>query len=202
MTSSSAPDSSAPRIRPITWAILAWMLIMFAAIFGAWQGSESKYGKLPEITVATDRGSVSALPYLAADLDDNTYTNPAPEFVIQNECLLTVRLGTELTNSQLSVIELREDGEREYMVSANTAGELLIPVETADEGPIGGLVIKAVPRIYDANGEANALTGEWSVGFDYANAAARRDCLATSTAAETDSAKELAELGIPHPHKH
>ena len=88
MTSSSASDSSAPRIRPITWAILAWMLIMFAAIFGAWQGSESKYGKLPEITVATDRGSVSALPYLAADLDDNTYTNPAPEFVIQNECLL------------------------------------------------------------------------------------------------------------------
>lgn len=174
---------------------------MFAAIFGAWQGSESKYGKLPEITVATDQGSVSALPYLAADLDGNTYTNPAPEFVIQNECLLTVRLGTELTNSQLSVIELREDGEREYMVSANTARELLIPVETADEGPIGGLVIKSVAEIYDANGETNFLTGEWSVGFDYANAAERRDCLTASTAAESDTAKDLAEIGIPNPHE-
>ena len=167
MSSRSESESTGPRVRPVTWAILAWMIIMIAAILGAWKGSEARFGVLPEITVATDRGTVSALPFTATDLDGNSFTNPVPEFVIRGEHTLTIRLSTELRQSTLNVYEVREGGTSEYTVEAGTAGELLIPVITPEDGPIEGLAIRSVPVVYDGSGEPSILNGEWSVSFVY-----------------------------------
>lgn len=167
MSSRSESESTGRRVRPITWAILAWMVIMIAAILGAWKGSEAQYGALPEITVATDQGSVSALPFTATDLDGNAYTNPVPEFTVQGEHTLTVRLPSALAESTLNVYEVRSDGTREYTVEAGSAKQLLIPVATPEEGRIEGLAIRSVPVILDAQGEPSILNGEWSVAFVY-----------------------------------
>lgn len=167
MSSRSESESTVRRVRPVTWAILAWMIIMIAAILGAWKGSESRFGALPEITVATDRGTVSALPFTATDLDGNSFTNPVPEFVVRGEHTLTVRLPTELRQSTLNVYEVREGGTSEYTVEAGTAGELLIPVSTPEYGRIEGLAIRSVPIVYDDSGEPSILNGEWSVSFVY-----------------------------------
>ena len=167
MSSRSESESTGPRVRPVTWAILAWMIIMIAAILGAWKGSEARFGVLPEITVATDRGTVSALPFTATDLDGNSFTNPVPEFVIRGEHTLTIRLSTELRQSTLNVYEVREGGTSEDTVEAGTAGELLIPVITPEDGPIEGLAIRSVPVVYDGSGEPSILNGEWSVSFVY-----------------------------------
>ncbi|EFV93215.1 MULTISPECIES: DUF2771 family protein [Dietzia] len=167
MSSLSDAPSTGPRVRPITWAILAWMIIMIAAIVGAWQGSESRYGALPEITVATDRGQEKVLPFTATDLDGNTYTNPVGEFHVQDEHTLTVRLPGELRSATMDVYEVRADGVRDYTVEADGPGQLLVPVTTPEEGRIEGLAIRAVAIVYAADGSESILNGEWSVGFTY-----------------------------------
>lgn len=165
MSTMSDSPVSGPRVRPVTWMILAWVVIMCAAIFGAWQGSESRYGAVPEITVATERGHLDVLPFTATDLEGTTYTNPVGEFTVRDEDLLTVRLSTELQGSALEVYEVREGGAREYTVEADGSGQLLIPTATDEAGRIEGLVIRAVALVYSADGAESVLSGEWSVGF-------------------------------------
>ena len=165
-TRSTAPTSG-PRVRPVTWAILAWMLIMVAAIVGAWQGSVSRHGAIPAVTVATDRDHVEVLPFTATDLDGTGYTNPVGAFTIRGEHTLTVRLPVELRDATLDVYEVRADGVREYSVEPGGPGELLIPVTTSDEGRIEGLAIQAVAVVYASDGSESILSGEWSVGFTY-----------------------------------
>lgn len=167
MSSRNESESTTPRVRPVTWAILAWMLIMIAAILGAWQGSESRFGALPKITVASDRDSVSALPFTATDLDGNSFTNPVPEFTVTSEHTLTVRLSPELVESTLNVFEVREGGTSEYTVEAGSKNQLLIPVTTEEQGRIEGLAVRSVPLVLDAQGETSILNGEWSVAFVY-----------------------------------
>ena len=75
---------------------------MIAAILGAWKGSEARFGVLPQITVATDRGTVSALPFTATDLDGNSFTNPVPEFVIGSEHTLTNHLAKQQYRSPMA----------------------------------------------------------------------------------------------------
>lgn len=169
MNARSGTESAGRRVRPVTWAILAWMVIMIAAILGAWKGSEAQYGAVPEITVATDRGSVKALPFTATDLDGNSFTNPVPEFMVHGEKFLTVRLPTTLAESTLNVYEVRSDGTSEYTVEAGSKQQLMIPVTTPENGRIEGLAIRAVPVVYDSQGEPSILNGEWSVGFTYAD---------------------------------
>lgn len=167
MTSLSDAPASGPRVRPITWAILAWVVIMIAAIVGAWQGSASRHGALPSITVATDRSQVEVLPFTATDLDGTSYTNPVGEFTVRGEHTLTVRLPVELRRAALDVYEIRADGTREYTIDADGPGELLVPVTTPDEGRIEGLAIRAVALVYAADGSETILSGEWSVGVTY-----------------------------------
>lgn len=167
MSSRSESVSTSRRVRPITWAILAWMFIMISAILGAWKGSEARFGVLPEITVASDRGAVTALPFTATDLDGNSFTNPVPEFVVRGEHTLSVRLSTALVQSTLNVYEVREGGTSEYTVEAGSANQLLVPVSTEEYGRLEGLAIRSVPIVYDANGEPSILNGEWSVSFVY-----------------------------------
>lgn len=142
---------------------------MISAILGAWKGSESRFGELPEITVATDRGTVTALPFTATDLEGNSYTNPVPEFVVRGEHTLTVRLSTALYQSTLNVYEVRENGTSESTIEAGSTGQLLIPVSTEEGGRIEGLAIRSVPIVYDEAGEPSILNGEWSVSFIYEN---------------------------------
>jgi len=165
--SRSAAPRPGPRIRPVSWAILAWMIVMFAAIAGAWQGSASRYGAIPEITVATDRGHTSVLPFTATDLDGNSYSNPVGEFTIHGEHTLTVRLPVELQRATLDVYEIRAGGERTYTIEPGGPGQLLIPVTTPDEGRIDGVVIRAVTFTYAADGSETIVNGEWSIGFSY-----------------------------------
>lgn len=167
MSSQSASRESGPRVRPVTWVILAWILIMVSAIVGAWQGSESRYGALPELTVATHRGTLDVLPFTATDLDGTTYTNPVSTFTVRDESELTVRLPTELRTSALDVYEIRERGAREYTVEPGGPGQLLIPVTTEEHGAIEGLVIRAVAIVYSQDGSESVLNGEWSVGFTH-----------------------------------
>ena len=167
MSSRNESELTGRRLRPATWAILAWMIIMITAILGAWKGSEARFGVLSEITVATDRSTVKALPFTATDLDGNSFTNPVPEFVVRGEHTLTVRLSTELRESTMNVYEVRQGGTNEYIVEAGGAGELLIPVSTPEHGPIEGLAIRSVPIFYDKAGEPSILNGEWSVSFVY-----------------------------------
>lgn len=166
--SANAVTRSGPRVRPVTWAILAGVTVLIAAILGAWQGSESRYGALPEITVATERGHLEVLPFTATDLDGSTYTNPVGDLTVTDEELLTVRLPVELRRSTLDVYELREHGVREHTVQAGGPGELLVPVATEEHGRIEGLAIRAVAIVYAADGSESILNGEWSVGFSYA----------------------------------
>ncbi|MEH6382220.1 MAG: DUF2771 domain-containing protein, partial [Dietzia cercidiphylli] len=114
MSSHSDAPASGTRVRPVTWAILAWVIIMVAAIVGAWQGSASRHGAVPAITVATDRDHVEVLPFAATDLDGTSYTNPVGEFTVTGEHTLTVRLPVELRRATLDVYEIRADGFREY----------------------------------------------------------------------------------------
>ncbi|PTM85823.1 hypothetical protein C8N39_1093 [Dietzia psychralcaliphila] len=79
VSSRNESELTGRRLRPATWAILAWMIIMITAILGAWKGSEARFGVLSEITVATDRSTFKALLFTATDLDDNSFTNPVPE---------------------------------------------------------------------------------------------------------------------------
>ena len=167
MSSSGNVPASRPRIRPVTWAILAWMVIMIAAIVGAWQGSASRHGAVPAITVASDRGHTEVLPFSATDLDGTSYTNPVGEFTVRGEHTLTVRLPVELRRATLDVYEIRADGERDYTIGADGPGQLLVPVTTPDEGRLEGLVIRAVTFTYAADGSETILNGEWSVGFTY-----------------------------------
>ena len=167
MTTHSDAPQSRPRVRPVTWAILAWMIIMIAAILGAWQGSESRHGALPTFAVATDREHVEVLPFTATDLDGNTYNNPVTEFPARDSHTLTVRLPAETHDSALEVLELRADGVREYTVEPGGPGQLLIPVTTEDEGRIEGLVIRTVAIVYDQAGAESILSGEWSIGIVY-----------------------------------
>lgn len=169
MSSRNETPSTGSRIRPISWAIAAWMIIMIAAIVGAWQGSEARYGALPEVTVASDRGQVTVLPFTATDLDGNTFTNPVGEFRVQDEDVLTVRLPGELRASTMDVYEIRADGSRDYTVEAGGPGQLLVPVTTPEEGRIEGLAIRAVAIVYAADGSESILNGEWSVRFTYAD---------------------------------
>ena len=166
---SSASDSARPRVRPVTWAILAWVVIMVAAIVGAWKGSESRYGALPEITVATERGHQKVLPFTATDLDGTTYTNPVAEFTLRGERTLSVRLPVELQRATLDVYEMREGGVDERTVEAGGPGQLLVPVTTDESGRLEGLAIRAVAIVYDAAGDESILNGEWSVGFVHAD---------------------------------
>ena len=167
MSSRNESELTGRRVRPATWAILAWMIIMIAAILGAWKGSEARFGVLSEITVATDRSTVKALPFTATDLDGNTYTNPVGEFHVQDEHTLTVRLPGELRSATMDVYEVRADGVRDYTVEADGPGQLLVPVTTPEEGRIEGLAIRAVAIVYAADGSESILNGEWSVGFTY-----------------------------------
>lgn len=169
MSPRSAAPISGPRIRPVTWAILAWMTIMIAAIVGAWQGSVSRFGAIPSITVATDRDHVRVLPFTATDLDGTGYTNPVGAFTVRGEHTLTVRLPVELRDATLDVYEVRADGVREYTVEPGGPGELLVPVSTPDEGRIEGLAIQAVAIVYAADGSESILNGEWSVGFTHSD---------------------------------
>ncbi len=141
------------------------MLITIAAIVGAWQGSTSRHGALPEITVATERGHLDVMPFSASDLDGNSYTNPVAEFTLRGEETVTIRLPVELQRTTLDVYEVREGGSREFTVEAGGPGELLVPVATEAEGRVKGLVIRAVAWVYSADGEETLLNGEWSVGF-------------------------------------
>lgn len=167
MSSRSAASSATPRVRPVTWAIIGWMVIMISAILGAWQGSEARYGALPEVTVATERGTERVLPFSATDLEGNTYSNPVGEFTVHGEHTLSVRLPVELRTSTMDVYEMRTDGVREYTVEAGGPHQLLVPVTTADEGRIEGLAIRAVTVVYTEDGSETVLNGEWSVGFTY-----------------------------------
>ena len=167
MTTHSDAPQTGHRVRPISWAILAWMIIMIAGIVGAWQGSESRHGALPAFTVATDRGHVEVLPFAATDLDGTSYSNPVSRFTVGDEHTLTVRLPVEVRSATLDVYEIRADGVREYTVEPGGPGQLLIPVTTEDEGRIEGLAIRAVAMVYDPQGAESILSGEWSVGFDY-----------------------------------
>lgn len=167
MSPRSAAPTSGPRVRPVTWAILAWMIVMIAAIVGAWQGSVSRYGAIPSVTVATDRHHVEVLPFTATDLDGTTYTNPVGVFTVRGEHTLTVRVPVELRDATLNVYEVRADGVREYTVEPGGPGELLIPVTTVDEGRIEGLAIQAVAIVYASDGSESILNGEWSIGFTY-----------------------------------
>ncbi|PAY23724.1 DUF2771 domain-containing protein [Dietzia natronolimnaea] len=169
MSSRSTAPASGPRVRPVTWAILAWVLIMIAAIVGAWQGSASRHGSVPSITVATDRDHVEVPPFAATDLDGTSYANPVGRFTISGEHTLTVRLPVELRRATLDVYEVRADGFREYTVEPDGPGELLVPVTLPDEGRIEGLALRAVALVYAADGSETILSGEWSVGFDYAD---------------------------------
>lgn len=159
--------SSGSRVRPITWVIVAWMVIMIAAIVGAWQGTEARYGALPAVTVASDRSQVTVLPFTATDLDGNTFTNPVGEFRVQDERTLTVRLPGELRESTMDVYEVRENGTRDHTIEAGGPGQLLVPVTTPDQGRIEGLAIRAVAIVYAQDGSESILNGEWSVGFTY-----------------------------------
>lgn len=167
MSSRNETPSTGPRVRPVTWVIAAWVIIMIAAIVGAWQGSESRYGALPEITVATDRSQETVLPFAATDLDGTTFTNPVGEFRVHDEHTLTVRLPVELREATMDVYEVRSDGSRDYTVEPGGPGQLLIPVTTPDEGRIEGLAIRSVAIVYDREGSETILNGEWSVGFTY-----------------------------------
>lgn len=170
MTASSPTAASRPRVRAVTWVILAWMLIMVAAIVGAWQGSESRYGTVPQITVASQNDTVRVLPFSAADLDGNTVTNPVGEFTITNEEILHLRLPTELRTSTIELLEIRADGDVERSLQAGDAPHsLVVPVETDEHGALEGLVLRSVPVVYDDDGNENILSGEWSVGFTYAD---------------------------------
>lgn len=167
MSSHSDAPVTGPRVRPVSWAILAWVIIMVAAIVGAWQGSESRHGAIPSISVATDRSHTEVLPFTATDLEGTSYTNPVGEFTVRGEHTLTVRLPVELRRATLDVYEIREEGTREYTVEADGPGELLVPVTTPDEGRIEGLAIRAVAIVYAADGSETILNGEWSVGVTY-----------------------------------
>lgn len=165
MSSNSQSGTPGPRVRPVTWAILAWVVIMIAAIVGAWQGSESRHGALPEITVATERGHQKVLPFTATDLDGTTYTNPVAEVTLHGEETIGIRLPVELQRTALGVYEMREDGVHEHTVEAGGPGLLLVPAVTEDLGRIEGLALRAVSMVYDAEGNESILNGEWSVGF-------------------------------------
>ncbi|MFL0580386.1 DUF2771 family protein [Dietzia sp. 179-F 9C3 NHS] len=167
MSSTSTSESSRRRIRPVTWAILAWMVIMIAAILGAWQGSESRHGALPEITVTTERGHQKVLPFTATDLDGNTFTNPVAEYRVHDEGVIGVRLPSELRRAALAVVEMRENGVHEREIQPGGPGQLRIPVMSDDLGRLEGLAIMAGTLVYNADGEETLLNGEWSVGFLY-----------------------------------
>ncbi|UVE94964.1 DUF2771 domain-containing protein [Dietzia sp. B32] len=167
MSSRNETPSTGSRVRPVTWVIAAWMIIMIAAIVGAWQGSESRYGKLPEVTVASDRSQVTVLPFAATDLDGNTFTNPVGDFRVQDEHTLTVRLPGELQDSTIDVYEVRAGGTREYTVEAGGPAQLLVPVTTPDEGRLEGLALRSVALVYAGDGSETILNGEWSVSFTY-----------------------------------
>ena len=167
MSSRSEAPSTTPRVRPVTWVILAWMIITIAAIVGAWQGSESRYGAIPEITIATDRGRLDVLPYEAADLNQNSYTNPAGEFDLSKQETFSVHLPGELQTSALNIVEFRAEGENQYTVEPDGAGRIRIPVTTPDGGRIEGLVITATAYIYAEDGSEDFLSGEWTVKFTY-----------------------------------
>lgn len=167
MSSRNETPSSGSRVRPVTWVIAAWMVVMITAIVGAWQGTESRYGALPAVTVASDRSQVTVLPFTATDLDGNTFTNPVGQFRVQDEHTLTVRLPGELRESTMDVYEVRADGTRDYTIEAGGPGQLLVPVTTPDQGRIEGLAIRAVAIVYARDGSESILNGEWSVGFTY-----------------------------------
>lgn len=170
MSSSRPASESGPRVRPVTWVILAWMLIMIAGIVGAWQGSASRFGSVPQVTVASQNDTLRVLPFSATDLDGNTFTNPVGEFTITDEEILHLRLPTELRASTIELLEVRADGDVERSLEAgDSPHSLVIPVETDEHGAIEGLVLRSVPVVYDDDGNENILSGEWSIGFTYSD---------------------------------
>lgn len=156
-------DSStrSPGVRPITWAILAFMLISTAAIIGAWRGSESRYGAVPEVVAASDSGRVTILPYTATDLDGNSYTNPIPQIALADDQTLVVRLPVELQRTRVQVFEVRELGETETDHEDMLTG-LVLPVVN-ERGRLTGLAIRGLPAVYAADGSESILQGEWAL---------------------------------------
>lgn len=167
MSSRSQDPSTSPRVRPVTWVILAWVIIMIAAIVGAWQGSEARYGAVPEITVATDRGHQKVPPYEATDLGQNTYSNPVAEFELNGQDAFAVRLPVELHSSPLNIREIRAGGDHDRTVEPDGSGHLRIPVTTPELGRIEGLVIQSAAFVYAADGSEDILSAEWSVRFTH-----------------------------------
>ena len=108
MSSRDTTASSRPRVRPVTWIIAAWMILMIALIVGAWKGSESRFGAIPRITVATGTEHMQVLPNAATDLDGTTYTNPVPAMPLGARQQVSVRLPVELERTTLMVFEMRD----------------------------------------------------------------------------------------------
>lgn len=150
-----------PRVRPITWAILAFMVISTAAILGAWQGSESRYGAVPEVVAGSDTGLVKVLPYTATDLDGNTYTNPIPQLTLADDQSLVVQLPVELQRTRLQIFEVRDGGETEIDHEETITG-LVLPVRN-ERGRLTGLAIRGLPAVYAADGSESIMQGEWAV---------------------------------------
>lgn len=160
----SSPSTSARRrVRPITWAILAWMLIMIAGIVGAWQGSEAKFGAVPTLHASTTGELIEVPPFAAGDLDGQVYENPIPEIDLESDGLLSLRMPSEINRVSHWVFEIRDGEQFERYIPAGEGDTHVLVDATTDNGRLEGVSVRATPTALDSEGEETAFDAEWAV---------------------------------------
>ncbi|WP_333617939.1 hypothetical protein [Dietzia sp.] len=161
----------ARRVRPLTIVILVVCALLIVAALSAWRGSESQYGRIPEVRFATSSWSESAEPYTWRTLTDGGGDEVQLSRNVSPEQHLTVGLPPELEKVDLSVLVLRTpeggspDDEVEILedVPAHSTKTLTLPA-TDEQGLLSGVVITGgVVPVYAENGDEDVLSGEWSL---------------------------------------
>lgn len=178
MSSRSASGTSgAPRgrVRPLTIVIVVVCALLIVAALSAWRGSESQYGRIPEVRFATSTWNEHAEPYEWASIEDSGGEGVQLVRDISPSQTVTVGLPGELSRTSFSLYVLRDapDGSTNESVEdvpANSEKTLTIPAET-DEGLLGAVVLTTVMPmdIYGDGGEEEILAAEWSLELEPAN---------------------------------
>ena len=172
---SASGKSGGSRVRPLTIVIVVVCALLIVAALSAWRGSESQYGRIPEVRFATSTWNENAEPYEWASMEESGGEQEQLVRDISPSQTLSIGLPKELSQTSFSVLVVRTapDGSTSDSVedvAPHSDKTLTLPAQT-DEGLLKAVVLTTtLPMdVYDDGGEEDILAAEWSLELEPAN---------------------------------
>ena len=139
---------------------------MVAAIAGAWQGTEARYGVVPTLHASTVDDLIEVPPFAASDLDGQVYENPIPQIPLEADGLLSIRMPSEVARVPHWVFEIRDGEQFERFIPAGEGGTHILVDATTENGRLDAVSVTAQPTGFDADGEETAFAAEWAIDIE------------------------------------